>query len=96
MLQRLISRDAHVNENARRLREELSLQFQNQLVRRRERPLPATENEPPRLPLWVTVFLGITVPFLIAMVARELIRIKSWELETWVSYEDFHRQYYEP
>ena len=92
-LRMLIRNNASVNDNGRRLMEELSENFQNQLLRRRERPLPpATENEVNHLPLWVSMLLSVSVPFLIAMVVRELIRIKNLDLEG-LAYDEFQRQY---
>jgi hypothetical protein len=88
--------DVKVKENAKKLKEELSLQFQYQLTQRRERPLVATDNELPRLPLWVSIFLGVSVPFLIAMVARELMKVRNWNWEDWVSNEPPHGHYYDP
>ena len=92
-LRMLISKNSSVNDNGRRLMEELSEDFQKQLVRRRERPLPpATENEILHLPLWVSIALSVSVPFLITMVVRELIRIKNLDLEA-LAYDEFQRQY---
>jgi hypothetical protein len=90
----LIHTNASVNDNGMKLMEELSENFQNQLIRRRERPLPpATENEVNHLPLWVSMLLTVSVPFLIAMVVRELIRIKkNLDLEG-LSYGEFQPQY---
>jgi len=94
-LQDLIRTDARIYENAKRLKEELSIQFHHQLLRRHERPLPITVNEGSHIPLWVTIVLGICVPLLIGMVVRELIRIKTWQLEI-LKYEEYQRQYNQP